>query len=91
MPININCNGKNISVNGSYSIYNAIGKNTITASIDLWPKVLDQTRGYYNINPQSSSIISSSKSHKRMAIIVESPYKDEFDTNFNPLVPLNGI
>lgn len=91
MPINISYRGQTFQITGTSNIFQAVATQTLTASIDLWPKVCDQTRGYYKIAPNSSCIIPRASSCKRMAIIVESPHKDEFDSNFNPLVPLNGV
>ena len=91
MPINISYRGQTFQINGTSNIFQAISTQILTASIDLWPRVFDQTRGYYNISPNASCVIPQSSSYKRMAIIVESPHKDEFDSNFNPLAPLNGF
>lgn len=77
--------------------YSCNGLNSIeNAYIDLWPKVDDQIRGYYKYNHQSNNWKSVPMSYTnndvtRVALIVESPHKDEFDDIFNPLCPLNGV
>ena len=64
----------------------------VTARIHLWPKVKDQIRGYYEKGTNGFIPIQYNKKDKyeKIALIVESPHKDEFDNNFNPLCPLNG-
>lgn len=72
--------------------WNGVTANNIpTAHISNWPKVQDQVRGYYLCSSKGWSIVSSQCNvSKRAALIVESPHKDEFDDNFNPIAPLNG-
>ena len=86
----------NFSANQNYQInINSIPQNqTIIANIFNWPKVSDQIRGYFErVNgnlwqPVPKPI--SEKNIKRLALIIESPHKDEFDNIFNPLCPLSG-
>lgn len=64
------------------------------ADISKWPTVGDQIRGYYEFDGTAWKSVPRPNSNvvfKKMALIVESPHKDEFDNLFNPLVPLNGL
>ena len=65
---------------------------SITAHISTWQIVPDQIRGYYQYDGSNRQwkVISKPQKFKKMALIVESPHKSEFDSNFNPLAPLNG-
>ena len=70
--------------------------NLSAAEISSWPIVEDQVRGYYKINTPTQWVTVSPNQIKkdtlifRLALIVESPHKAEFDSIFNPLNPLNG-
>lgn len=88
MDIQINYNGQSTLVQWSKQP----NKNqTPTADISSWPKVLDQVRGYFQYqNNQWCAISQNAHKFKRVALIVESPHKDEFDNLFNPIAPLNG-
>lgn len=64
------------------------------ADISKWPTVGDHIRGYYEFNGKAWNSVPRPNSNvvfTKLALIVESPHKDEFDNLFNPLVPLNGL
>ena len=63
-----------------------------TANVDLWQIINDQIRGYYSWNGHTWECVPKpvNKAFIKIALILESPHKDEFDNNFNPLSPLNG-
>ena len=60
------------------------------AVIKLWPCVPDQVRGYYQYNGTNFVPVPKPNQYKRIALIIESPHKAEFDANFCPIAPLNG-
>lgn len=61
-------------------------------NICLWSKVRNWIRCYVvYINGNFSFCTYPSSATQKIIILLESPHKDEFDTNFNPLIPLNGI
>ena len=81
----------NIQFNNYIATFNLVNSNntTVLARITNWPVVNDQIRGYYTFN-NGWIPTSTSKKFKKLALIVESPHKDEFDLVFNPIAPLNG-
>lgn len=62
----------------------------VCADISSWPTVDNQVRGYYTFKNRKWSPVNKPYSFKKLALIVESPHKDEFDDIFNPIAPLNG-
>lgn len=83
-----NCN--KISVNLKDGQNQTVGP----AIICSWPKVNDCERGIYICTNsqwhQVDSCAKKSLNAKKLAILIESPHKNEFDAIFNPLLPLNG-
>lgn len=67
----------------------------IDADIDKWPIIPDEVRGYYCVIKKGLLVkvhaISKPSCFLKIALLVESPHKDEFDEIFNPLCPLNGL
>lgn len=68
-----------------------------TVNIYLWPQVENEIRLYCKFisnNNLNFQIISreqcKNENIKKLIIIVESPHKDEFDSLFKPIRPLNG-
>lgn len=56
-------------------------------------RVNDEIRGYIYFYNNSWTFVYSKPNHvniKKVAIILESPHKDEFDIYYNPLHPANG-
>lgn len=91
----IKINGKiycKVSWKGPYKVLNG-------AVVDFSNKnVSDVTRGYLVFNSRNSSwefkinlYNCLNYSIKRVALILESPHKDEYDILYNPLVPANGL
>lgn len=63
----------------------------LVAHIDTWPCVPDQVRGYYEYKNGVFVKVGTPRALKyKVALVVESPHKDEFDVAFNPIAPLNG-
>lgn len=78
--------------------YKCIPKNIASIDISNWPIVKDRVRCYIKnyIHDNENSFLmmpfnEKYTQYRKIALIVESPHKNEFDNNFNPLVPLNGI
>ena len=88
MTISLNYNNISTQINWGASTGNII------ANIDKWPTVSDNIRGYYQVKKTRASIkvraISKPLYFLKIALLVESPHKDEFDEIFNPISPLNG-
>lgn len=88
MTINLNFG------NFSRTVFWGNASKPIDANIDQWPIVLDENRGYYRIVKDGAlvkaCVISKPSCFSKIALLVESPHKDEFDGLFNPLCPLNG-
>lgn len=65
-----------------------------TVNIYLWPKVENEIRCYCEYRNNNFIFISplngNNIKYKKIFIIVESPHKDEFDSIFCPIRPLNG-
>ena len=79
---------------GTVNYNKANSSATITVDISQWPTVKNTVRCYMSYDGQRTVNILPFKKYQnivKVAMIVESPHKDEFDGNFNPLVPLNGL
>lgn len=83
--------------------YSAIQENQtkegyIWIDFSKWPTLDNQIRCHLKYDPTKHTfekfdkIVKANNSQEivRIAFIVESPHRDEFDENFNPLEPLNG-
>ena len=59
--------------------------------IDLWSKVGAHIRCYVKYSNGNFNFCPyATYKARKIVILLESPHKNEFDQNFNPLVPLNG-
>lgn len=87
MDIDLHFDGYNNTV--TWNNGQTITPNPV-AQIDKWSCVQDHVRGYYQVNNRNFVCVQKTTKYKRIAFIVESPHKDEFDNNFCPLVPMNG-
>lgn len=73
----------------SYYSYNS----PIVIDLSTFPCVQDEVKLYAEFNGINFIEINKPNCKKnivKVALIVESPHKDEFDANFNPRAPLNG-
>ena len=73
--------------------YKCIPSNMPKIDVSTWPKVSDHNRCYVMYDGKTFCFMpfkTNYVNYKKIAVIVESPHKYEFDKNFNPLVPLNG-
>ena len=91
MNIDICCKGKLIKAL-SYTYPSTPQPPNQSIDISNWSKVRYATRCYMKYNYNSFSFIPYAEysNSKKVVILLESPHKDEFDDNFNPLIPLNG-
>lgn len=79
---------------------NLVAKTSINGTTPVYfqqqKRVQDEVRGYLIYNYPNWSFVGcyqllSKNNVKRVALILESPHKDEYDSNDNPLRPANGL
>lgn len=95
--MNIQLNGKRIiTINPTINVQNANPLNTINFRANKI--VQDGIRGYlvYNnyiwsfLNIAQYNMFSNKSNIQKLALVLESPHKNEYDNFYNPLGPANG-
>lgn len=87
----------NITINGAGNWTTNLN-TSVSIDFDSFKKVHNEIRGYLVcisnkwvfIGTNQYFQFQNKKSLKKIALVLESPHKDEYDSNYNPLRPANG-
>lgn len=91
MDINVYCGSKFLSTL-SYNYPSNPQPPTQSIDISKLSSVYFSSRCYIQCRGSDFVVVpyANYKNVQKVVVLLESPHKDEFDENFNPLVPLNG-